>query len=797
MALALKHWILHWWMWIHLLICLIDVANGQISYAIMEELEKGTIIGNLAQDLQMDPKLLFNRKFHMTYDTKIQYFDINSITGTLHIANPIDREELCGSNVHCLIRLGIVMDMPLVLYHIEINILDINDNAPCFKDNEIVLAIAESTDPGSHFPIEEAFDPDASSNSVCSYFVSPNDLFDIDAHVSDYKIKSLALVLKNALDREQQAVHVLTLTATDCGRPKMTGTTQIKILVQDANDNPPVFSASLYRLAIPENYPVGTVLMILNATDNDDGRNSDIEYSFSIIVPMSVQQMFDIDGKSGEIRLRGNIDYEERTFYEMQVQAKDHGQLPLTGHCKVIVEITDVNDNSPEIKVTSLSRIIKEDARAGFVIALFTITDRDSGNNSKVSCEIPDHLPFTLESKFSNYYSLVLKHSLDRESIEEYSVLISAIDSGFPPLSSSTSIIFTVLDVNDNPPVFLQPSYRISVFENTLPETYILQVLALDKDSNENAWLSYSLLPSSIKGVKSSSFIKIHSDSGQVFLVNSLDYEKIQMFCVVIEAKDHGSPSLSSTANLTVFIQDQNDNSPQILPSLFIGEVWRSAQVGYVVTKVKAYDLDSGYNAWLMYEMISFTNTSLFMVELYTGNIIVGRMIEETDEDFQNIFIMIKDHGEPPKSAMTVVTITLLQSKEEELDYNAVLHKDKMVIVDFNGHLIIAISFISSIFLLAVVSYIGVKYVKAFRTISEVTRTEDYMRNDWTLTENKKREYNFTPLYFNDRSDYNTTPSQPWTYYSADEVLFAGHVPDDNCTLRAESEVRDSDILHI
>ncbi|KAG9490957.1 hypothetical protein GDO78_006339, partial [Eleutherodactylus coqui] len=710
MGLALKPWILHWWMWMHLLICLIEVSNGQISYAIMEELEKGTIIGNLAQDLQMDPKLLFNRKFHITYDTKLQYFDINSITGTLHIANIIDREELCGSSMHCVIRLGIVMDMPLVLYHIEINILDINDNAPCFKENEIVLAIAESTDPGSHFPLEGAFDPDASSNSVCSYVVSPNDLFDIDARVRDDKIKSLALVLKNALDREQQVIHVLTLTAADCGRPTLTGTTQIKILVQDANDNPPVFSDSLYRLSIPEDYPVGTVLITLNATDNDDGKNCDIEYSFSNIMPTSVQQMFDIDRKSGEISLKGNLDYEERTLYEMQVQAKDHGQLPLTGHCKVIVEIIDVNDNPPEIKVTSLSSIIKEDARPGFVIALFTVTDRDSGNNSKVSCQLPDHFPFTLESKFSNFYSLVLKHSLDRESRESYDVLISATDSGFPSLSSTTCITFTVLDINDNPPVFIQPSYKISVLENTLPETLILQVSAVDKDSNENAWLSYSLLPISIEGIKSSNFITIHSDSGAVFLVKSLDYEKIQMFCVVIEAKDHGSPSLSSTVTLTVFIQDQNDNSPQILPSLFTGEVWRSAQAGHVVTKVKAFDLDSGYNGLLRYEIISFTNTSLFRVELYTGDIIVARIIEETDEDLQNIFIIIKDHGEPPKSAITAVTITLLQSKEDELDENVTLYRNKMVIVDFNGHLIIAISFISSIFLLAAVSYIGVKY---------------------------------------------------------------------------------------
>ncbi|XP_018422189.1 PREDICTED: protocadherin alpha-4-like [Nanorana parkeri] len=772
-----------------LLICLTDAINGQISYAILEEQDHGTVIGNLAHDLRMDPKHLFNRKFQITYDTKIKYFEINPKTGTLYAAHKIDREDLCSSNVDCVIRLGIVIDMPLALYHIEIYILDLNDNAPFFSDNEIVLTIAESTDPGTCFPLEGAFDPDASSNSVCSYFMDPNDLFDIDSHISDYKTTSLVLVLKNALDREEQEFHILTLTATDCGTPKLSGTAQIRIQVQDANDNPPTFSSSVYGVSIPENYPKGTFLLAVNATDIDDGLNCEIEYSFSSIVPLKVQQLFHIDSISGVISLSGFIDYEEKTSYEIQVQAKDHGPLPLMGHCKVIVVITDVNDNPPEIKVTSLSSIVKEDAEPGFVIALLTVTDKDSGKNGQVTCQIPTHFPFVLQNKFSNYYSLVLKNALDRESVSEYNISIKATDSGFPCLSSNTSISFVVFDVNDNPPLFTQSTYSVSVQENVLPGTPIAQISALDLDSSENARISYFLLPKTAEDV-SFSLITINSISGKITSVKSLDYEKMQMFCVVVEARDNGTPPLSSTACLTVFIQDQNDNSPQVLPSLSTVEVWRSAKVGHVVTKLKAFDRDSGYNAWLKYEIASFTNSSLFRLGLYTGDITVARMIEETDGDLHSLLISITDHGEPPKSTMTVVTITILRSKKEELDENVMLVKDNRIITNFNGHLIVAISFISSIFLLIGVSYTGLKYFKAFRSIERHARSEDlsYMNNDWTLIKNKN---SFTPLYFNTQSANNTILSQSCNYLS-DAGFFGGRMQDEESTYRADSQERDA-----
>nr|DBA30683.1 TPA: hypothetical protein GDO54_006638 [Pyxicephalus adspersus] len=690
-------------MTMHLLICLTDAVVGQISYAILEEQDLGTVIGNLAHDLRMDSRHLFNRKFQMSYDTKIKYFDINPKTSTLYVAHKIDREDLCSSNMDCVLRLGIVMDMPLALYHIEVNILDLNDNAPFFSNDEIILTTAELADPGTCFPLEGAFDPDASSNSICSYFINPNDLFDIESQISDYKTTSLVLVLKDALDREQQEFHLLTLTATDCGTPKLSGTTQIKIQVQDANDNPPTFSSSVYRVSIPENYPKGMLILTLNATDYDEGVNCEIEYSFSSIVPIRVQKLFHIDPISGVLSLRGFVDYEEKTSYEIQVQAKDHGQLPLTGHCKVIIDITDVNDNPPEIKVTSLSSIVKEDAEPGFVIALLIVTDKDSGKNGQVTCQIPTHFPFVLQNKFSNYYSLVLKNTLDRESMSEYHVSITATDSGIPCQSSSTSISFVVFDVNDNQPIFTQSSYSVSVQENILPGTTITQVSAFDTDINENAHISYFLLPYKAEDVSPTSLITIDSDSGKVTAAKSLDYEKLQMFSVVIEARDNGMPPLSSTASLTVFIQDQNDNFPQVLPSLSTAEVWRSAKVGYVVTKLKAFDRDSGYNAWLRYEIASLTNTSLFRVGLYTGDITVARVIEETDGDLYSLLISITDHGEPPKSTMTVVTITLLQSKKEQMNENIILVKDDRIVSDFNGHLIVAISFISSMFLLIVI----------------------------------------------------------------------------------------------
>ncbi|KAG8439053.1 hypothetical protein GDO86_005306 [Hymenochirus boettgeri] len=727
MIVAWKCWISWWSTSFFAMLGLKSTVIGQIGYSVIEEIEIGTAVGNLVHDLQIDYGMLLNRKFQINFDTKTQYFDINRRNGILYIINRIDREELCGGRVICEIKLAIVMDMPLEVFQIQIQVLDMNDNSPSFPEDKSIFKIAESVLPGASFPLEAAYDPDVGSNALCSYDLSPNDFFTIETPSKDFRSRSLVLVLAQTLDREEQAAHLLTLTATDCGTPKRSGTTQIEIIVQDANDNPPMFTQSIYRVTIPENYVVGGLIVVVSATDMDEGENGAVRYLFSSITPLSIKQLFQIKEKSGEISLKGQLDYEERTSYEIQVKAKDNGQLVMTGHCKVVINITDVNDNAPEIRVTTLPGSVKEDSMPGFVIALFTVTDKDSGSNGQVVCQIPVNLPFYLDSMFTNYYSLVLKHALDRELVKEYNVPVTAVDGGFPKLFTVAYISFQVGDVNDNPPIFAESSYSFAIEENIHRGTVIFQVSALDPDQGKNAQITFSLLDSFVDGISVSHFISIHPDSGQIVSLNCFDYEKTQIVHFFIEVKDCGSPSLSNTVNITVFVQDQNDNSPEVLSPLPNSEMsLRSVKPGQIVSKVRAVDADSGYNALLSYQLHPLTNTTLFNIDFNTGDIRIARNIQTTEENTHKLVILVKDHGHPPKSTVAALLVSIMEASEETDEDHIVLVKHEHPTTGSNEYLIIAIAFIFSTLVFIVLFYSAFKFYLDFKNTDPLHRVEDF-----------------------------------------------------------------------
>ncbi|XP_030069267.1 protocadherin alpha-4-like [Microcaecilia unicolor] len=746
MRLTVKSWIVQWrTVQVLLFLYFSGRSLGQIRYSVLEELEEGTSVGNVAVDLKVDNAKLYNRNFRIAYETSIQYFGINIKNGILFIKHKIDRDHLCASSTSCLINLEAVMDNPLEVYRIQIEILDINDNSPYFFSSENTVAVSEYTRPGTHFPLEGAFDKDEGENALLSYHLSSNDFFALKHQISDGKSYSLELLLLKALDREHQPVHRLTLTATDGGTPKRSGTTQITIQVRDANDNPPVFDHSVYKVKMLENTPLGSLVIKLNATDLDEGENGDLVYSFSNLTLSVAKQLFIIDQNSGEIRIQGVLDFEKSNMFEIRVQAKDRGLLELTGRCNVIVEIVDVNDNSPEIKVTSFSNPVQEDALPGLVIALLTVTDKDSGMNGKVSCEVPLSLPFQIEARFENYYALVLKKPLDREVAADYNVTIFATDGGSPPLSAVKTIVILVTDVNDNPPTFLEIPYIVSIVENNVPWSPIFQISALDPDLNENAEVKYSIIEST-EGVPVSSIFSVQSDTGQIFALLSFDYEHNQVYSLRIKARDSGSPSLSSTTEITLFIQDQNDNHPMILTpfpshgSSASEVVSLSSNVGYLVAKIRAMDADSGYNAWLSYEFKEPTNADPFRIGLYTGEIRTVRSLKETDEGRKTLIILVKDHGNPSLSATVTMNVLLEKSNQEKiLDYRHVQNNDNYL-TDLNVYLIISIASILAIFLLFIFVYTILRYQKA-RTEAKMSRKTEVCPDTagkWSYTQSQQ-----------------------------------------------------------
>ncbi|CAM5160428.1 unnamed protein product, partial [Natator depressus] len=471
------------------------IGSGTVRYSVPEEMESGSFVANIGKDLGLDLKGLFARRARIVTEDGSQYFQLNGNTGDLFIKEKVDREILCGQTDPCTVQFEIILDNPLQSYRIEVRVYDVNDHSPVFLESELRFKIPETTPQGSRFPLESAQDLDVGNNSLQNYSISTNAHFRVYTGEHSDGRKYAELVLDKALDRERQPEVSLLLTAVDGGSPPRSGTAQILVIVLDANDNLPVFSQTIYKARVLENSPKDYLVVTVSATDLDEGNYGEISYSFSQKSKEN-SKTFKINPMTGEIRLTGAIDFEMIETYELNIQATDGGGL--SAHCKVLVVVLDVNDNAPEVIVTSFISPILEDSLAETVVALFIVRDRDCGDNGRTVCSIEDDVPFSLKTTFKNSYSLVIESTLDREKVSTYDITITVQDLGSPSLSTEKTITVKISDINDNSPEFNQTSYTLYVRENNGPGIKIGNIDAFDSDSEQNAKVTYSLLPAEL-----------------------------------------------------------------------------------------------------------------------------------------------------------------------------------------------------------------------------------------------------------------------------------------------------------
>ncbi|XP_031427712.1 protocadherin alpha-3-like isoform X2 [Clupea harengus] len=698
-----------------LFLCLWDMSSGQIAYSVSEEVNKGTVVGNIANDLNIDIQELETRVFQIVSGSNKKYLQINGKTGELFVNERIDREDICGTSMKCSLKMEAVAQNPHSLYRIQINILDVNDNAPTFPVSSLTLNITEFANPGERYNIPIAEDPDTGSNSIKGYSLSPNEYFSLDTQGEGRQGLSAELVLQKALDREKQSDINLVLTAIDGGKPPKSGSLDIKIDVLDVNDNNPVFSKTLYKVKVPENVASGTKMLSVTAIDADTGVNSEIVYSFTGHGNSKIYGLFSINPDTGEILVNGELNFEENPAIELRVQAKDKANHPRTTQCKVLVEVIDVNDNAPEITVTPLLQTVKEDTKPGTAVALITVSDRDGGKNGEIQSIIKGQVPFKLETNYENYYSLVVDGPLDREKYSHYNVTIVATDGGTPPLSSTNDFTVYLSDVNDNAPRFPEPLITVYIKENRPVGSLITTVTAYDPDLNENAKMSYSLVDSKSSDIPLSSFISLNSISGEISSLQSFNYEEMKTFIFRVQATDSGVPALSSNVTVHVLILDENDNSPVILPpysdqgSVNSENIPYSAEAGYFVAKIRAVDADSGYNALLSYHISEPKGTNLFRIGTSSGEIRTKRRMSDNDLKTHPLIIVVSDDGEPSLSATVSIDVVVSEGVTDmQKPLSQVPLKDD-TFSDLNLYLLIAITSVSAIFLVSLITLIAVK----------------------------------------------------------------------------------------
>nr|XP_035979214.1 protocadherin gamma-A4 isoform X8 [Halichoerus grypus] len=690
------------------------IQAEQIRYSVPEELEKGSYVGSIAKDLGLEPRELSERGVRIVSRGRTQLFALNPRSGSLVTAGRIDREELCDRSPKCVVSLEILLEDKVKIFGVEVEIIDVNDNAPSFGTEQREIKVAENESPGTRFPLPEAFDPDVGVNSLQGYQLSSNVHFSLDVQSGADGIKYPELVLELALDREEEAVHHLLLTAFDGGDLAHSGTVKIHVTLVDTNDNAPIFTQPEYHVKVPENVPVGYRLLTVKATDPDEGANGEVTYSFRKVRD-KMSQLFQLNSLTGDITILGDLDYEDSGFYDIDVEA--HDGPGLRARSKVLVTVLDVNDNAPEVTVTSLTSSIQETSSPGTVIALFNVHDSDSGENGLVTCSILDNLPFTLEKIYGNYHRLLTRKTLDREEVSEYNITVTATDHGTPPLSTETHISLKVTDINDNPPAFPHASYSAYIPENNPRGASILSISAQDPDSTENARVTYSLAEDTLHGKPLSSYVSINSDTGVLYALCSFDFEQVRDLELLVTASDSGDPPLSSNVSVSIFVLDQNDNVPEILyptiptdGSTGVELAPRSAEPGYLVTKVVAVDRDSGQNAWLSYRLLKASEPGLFAVGLHTGEVRTARALLDRDALKQSLVVAVQDHGQPPLSATVTLTVAVADSIPDILaDLGSIRTPADPGDSDLTLYLVVAVAAVSCVFLAFVIVLLALR----------------------------------------------------------------------------------------
>ncbi|XP_063269939.1 protocadherin gamma-B5-like [Prinia subflava] len=696
-------------------------AAERVRYAIPEELGTGSLVGPLARDLGLSADELPARKLQVASGGKkqLKYFTVNEENGNLYVNERLDREEMCGASETCSVSFEVLVHNPLNVFHIEVSIEDVNDNSPTFSKAALDLEIGEWTLPGARFPLQMARDTDVGINSLLTYQLASNPSFSLALKESTDGSKQPELVLERALDREKQSTLELVLTAVDGGEPARSGTVQIRINVTDANDNPPVFTKNVYEARVAENLPVGSLVLRVRATDADAGTNGRVSYSFGN-VPDDVPSLFAVDSENGEVRTLGPLDFEEKSKYIFGLEARDGGGL--VSHCKVQLDVTDENDNAPEITILSLSSPVPEDAPVGTVVAVLNVNDPDSGENGQVSCELSGEAPLSIVASSGGSYKVVTASALDREQAAEQRVTVVARDRGRPALRSSRELVLEVSDVNDNAPVFEEAAYSAYVAENNAAGALVVRVQARDADAGANGRVSYWLAGGSAGAAGAAPPVSVEARSGALYAQRSLDYEQCREFWVAVRAQDGGAPARSSTATVRVFVLDRNDNAPRVLwpaagpaAAAAAGEaaaggaappfevVPRSAEAGYLVAKVVAVDADAGRNAWLSYELAKATEPGLFRVGLHSGEVRTARAVSERDAAKQRVVAVVKDHGQPALSATATLHVVLAESLQEALpELSERAAGGEAAAAELQFYLVLALALLSALLVLSV-----------------------------------------------------------------------------------------------
>uniref|UniRef100_A0A3P9NIR3 Protocadherin Fat 4 n=1 Tax=Poecilia reticulata TaxID=8081 RepID=A0A3P9NIR3_POERE len=631
-------------------------ASSQVrqEFRVLEEQPVGTYVGTI------ETKPSFTYRFSESH----KLFAINGTTGVISTSSVIDREVLQSD----VINVVVLSSQPTYPTEVRIVVLDINDNSPVFPDASIVVSFKEDASSGRQVILDTATDSDIGSNGVdhTTYrIVKGNEQrrFSLDVTVNPSGEGAfLHLVLTAGLDREVTPFYQLLIEVEDKGEPKKFGYLQVNVTIQDINDNPPVFELDQYQASVFEDAAVGSSILQITASDQDEGANAEIRYFLDEGTP------FQIDPKLGTIIIKEGLDYEIKKEYSLTIHAVDNGVPSLSGRTEATIKLLDVNDNDPVVKfryfpTTSKFASVDENAQIGTVVALLTVSDSDSPTaNGNISVSIlggNEQRHFEVHTSSVPNLSLIKVASvLDRERISSYNLTVSVSDNGKPMARSSfASLVIFVNDINDHPPIFQETLYRVDISEGTPKGSYIKGVSATDGDSGQNANLRYSLVSGNTLG-----WFSISENSGLVTSATLLDREIASEIVLNISAKDQGLQPKISYTKLIVNITDVNDQVPTFTQSTYHVSLVEHAPAGTELVLLSASDDDLGANGTIRFSFDAETSAStqeLFRLDAVSGRLSTAVELDREHQASYLLHIRAADGGSPPLHSVGNVNITI------------------------------------------------------------------------------------------------------------------------------------------
>ncbi|KAK3099863.1 hypothetical protein FSP39_010873 [Pinctada imbricata] len=663
-----------------ILVTLVCSQNINVEFNIDEGKAAGELIGNVATQSRLndtvDEAVIRSLKYTFLEPTDFTTkLTLNGDTGDLFTAVLIDREKIesCGNDPECVVTFTIAANIEnnpnFYLITTKIRVRDVNDNSPEFPEQTLQKNVSESVPIGYTIQLPAATDDDSGPNNGIEKYelFPPNTPFVLNVTKKLDGSFLVQLVVNAPLDREITDRYIVQVFAKDGGTPTPnSGKLQVDIKVLDVNDNKPIFSKSVYNKTVSEDTQPGTTILRVNATDKDAGENGRVMYQFSRSSPHynKISELFVMNNQTGDIILKQGLIYEGDGIYTIFVEATDQGEKPEFAQAQVNVQVEDVGNNKPIVKVNLLSGtgngvLLSESAKLGSFVAHVNVEDPDKGENGRVECEAYPSI-FGIESLSESGYKVVIEIKLDRETSDLHNVTVTCRDFGTPRLSSSEHFLVHVTDDNDNDPVFLRDLYVASITENDIVGRSVVQVSARDADDGVNAQIIYHL----------------HSDAGANFVVNSVtgvitaeksfDREERSDYKFQVLAVDQGNPKRTSTSSVIVTINDVNDNSPKFNQTQFVFDIRENLDVETRVGIIAATDADTGENAKLHYYMDSNDKFSVPFVVFPDGLI---KSNQELDREFQSQYhfvVYAADSGNVSLSSSVYVTVYVTDDNDNE-----------------------------------------------------------------------------------------------------------------------------------